>query len=195
MRGAAPEALQPPRPWPTAAPTATRRDSGCSGPARALRKAGDRAQASALLARAAELDTDGYGGLRARAILDGDTRGRQGPPALDLAAVQPTADDMAALDGWLKGRGLDPGSTWSASRPASPAYQRAALLYRVGVPEWAAWEIQDLGVRWESDPARLYGLARFAADHGDTTLGMRMALAAQKAAAARLPRSRSCSSG
>jgi soluble lytic murein transglycosylase len=59
------------------------------------------------------------------------------------------------------------------------------------MPEGASWELQDLAARWEYDPARLYGLARYAAERGDTTLGMRFAQAAQKAAGstvAALPR-------
>jgi soluble lytic murein transglycosylase len=143
-------------------------------------RAGDRAQASALLARAADIDRVGFGALRARAILDGDTGAVSGPAPLDPAALQPTPDDLAGLEGWLNAGGVD-GATLDREQAADPAYQRAALLYQVGLAEWASWELQELASRWEADPARLYGLARFAADHGDTALGMRFALAAQKA--------------
>jgi soluble lytic murein transglycosylase len=88
---------------------------------------------------------------------------------------------VAGLEGWLTGGGID-SATLTREQASEPGYQRAALLYKVGLPEWASWEIQELGSRWEADPGRLYGLARFAADHGDTTLGIRMAQAAQKAA-------------
>lgn len=181
MRGAAPEALQS-----AIALAGGEADGRWKGLAllwasKGLAKAGDRAQATALLARAAELDTDGFGGLRARAILDGDTRGVQGASNLDLGVLQPSADDLAGLDGWLSGRGID-AATLEREQANEPAYQRAALLYRVGMPEWAAWEIQELATRWEADPARLYGLARFVSDRGDIPLSMRMALAAQKAA-------------
>ncbi|MGE3272258.1 MAG: transglycosylase SLT domain-containing protein [Chloroflexota bacterium] len=146
-----------------------------------LTKVGDTAQATALLAQSAQVDTDGFGGLRARAILDGDVRGTQGKTELDLAVLQPTSDDIAGLTGWLSARGLDL-ATVEREQASEPAYQRAALLYRVGMPDWASWEIQELASRWEADPGRLYGLARYAADHGDTPLGMRLAQAARKAA-------------
>jgi soluble lytic murein transglycosylase len=181
MRGAAPEALQ--SAISLAGGEADGRWKGLAllWASKGLAKTGDRAQATALLARSAEIDTDGFGGLRARAILDGDTRGVQGPSTLDLATLQPSADDLAGLDGWLAGRGID-AATLEREQSSEPAYQRAALLYRVGMPDWAAWEIQELASRWEADPARLYGLARFTADRGDTPLSMRMAIAAQKAA-------------
>ena len=181
MRGAAPEALQ------TALALA---DSGAEGrpkglgllwASKSLAKSGDKAQAGALLARAAEQDTDGFGGLRARAILDGDSRGGQGPTNLNLSALQPTADDTSSLAAWLAARGADIG-TLDREAASDAGYQRAALLYQVGLPDWAAWEIQALATRWEADAARLYGLARFASERGDTPLGMRMALAAQKVA-------------
>ena len=181
MRGAAPEALAAAQALAESGTEGKSKGLGLLWASKALSRAGDTAQATALLARAAELDMDGYGGLRARAILDGDTRASQGPTGLDLAVLQPTAADVAALDGWLSGRGVDAGAL-EREQASEPGYQRAALLYRVGMPEWAAWELQELGARWESDPARLYGLARYASDRGDTTLGMRFALAAQKAA-------------
>ena len=181
MRGAASEALAAAQALADSGSEGKSKGLGLLWASKGLLKAGDRAQATALLARAAELDTDGYGGLRARAILDGDTRASQGTTALDLAVLQPTADDVAGLEGWLTGRGLE-SAALEREQAGEPAYRRAALLYRVGLPEWAAWELQELGARWETDPARLYGLARYAADRGDTTLGMRFALAAQKAA-------------
>jgi soluble lytic murein transglycosylase len=181
MRGAAPEALQQ-----AIALTGGDADSRWKGLAllwasKGLARANDPAQASALLARAAEIDSDGFGGLRARAILDGDARGVQGTADLDLSVLQPTPDDLAGLDGWLAARGVDR-ATLEREWASDPAYQRAALLYRVGLPDWAAWEVQELASRWESDPARLYGLARFVAERGDIPLSMRIALAAQKAA-------------
>ena len=181
MRGAAPEAVAAAQALADGGTEGKSKGLGLLWAGKGLLKAGDQAQATALLARAAELDTDGYGGLRARAILDGDARASQGPTGLDLGVLQPTNDDVAALEGWLKGRGLD-STALEREQAGEPGYQRAALLYRVGLSEWAAWELQELGARWESDPARLYGLARYAADRGDTTLGMRFALAAQKAA-------------
>jgi soluble lytic murein transglycosylase len=181
MRGATPEALQAAQALADSGAEGHPKGLGLLWASKGLMKAGDRAQASALLARAAELDPDGFGGLRARAILDGDARAGQGSPTLDLAVVQPTPDDQAGLTGWLAGGGID-AATLEREQAGEPAYQRAVLLYRVGLPEWAAWEIQELAARWEADPGRLYGLARFAADHGDTNLGMKMALAAQKAA-------------
>jgi len=181
MRGAAPEALK--SAVALAGGDAENRWKGLAllWASKGLSRANDGAQASALLARAAEIDTDGFGGLRARAILDGDTRGVQGGSDLNLAALQPSADDLAALDGWLAGRGVDR-ATLDREQASDPAYQRAALLYRVGMPDWASWEIQELASRWEADPARLYGLARFVSERGDIPLSMRMALAAQKAA-------------
>jgi soluble lytic murein transglycosylase len=179
-RGAAPEALQAANALAESGADSHSKGLGLLWAGKGLTTAGDPTQANTLLARAAELDPDGYGGLRARAILDGDMAGGQGSPTLDLATLQPTADDTAGLDGWLKAGGID-SATLQREQASEPGYQRAALLYRVGMPEWAAWEIQDLGTRWQADPGRLYGLARFAADHGDTTLGMRMALAIQKA--------------
>jgi soluble lytic murein transglycosylase len=179
MRGAAPEALQSAQALADSGADGHAKGLGLLWASKALSKANDPAQASALLSRAAELDPDGYGGLRARAILDGDLAANQGPTTLDLAAVQASATDTAALEAWLNGSGLNL-ATLQAEQARDPAYQRATLLYRVGMPEWAAWEVQELATRWESDPGRLYGLGRFAADHGDTTLGMRMALAAQK---------------
>jgi soluble lytic murein transglycosylase len=98
-----------------------------------------------------------------------------------MAVLQPGTDDVAALDGWLSGGGLNVAAL-EQEQSAEGAYQRAALLYRVGMPEWAGWELQELGARWEKDAGRLYGLARFANERGDTQLGMRFALAAQKAA-------------
>ncbi|MCC7367283.1 MAG: transglycosylase SLT domain-containing protein [Chloroflexi bacterium] len=183
MRGAAPEALQA-----AIALAGGEADGRWKGLAllwasKGLTKAGDRAQATALLARAAEIDTDGFGGLRARAILDGDTRGGQGSPDLDLAVLQPTPDDLAGLNGWLAGGGIDLAAL-EREQGSEPGYQRAALLYRVGMPEWAAWELQELAARWEADPGRLYGLARFASERGDTPISMRFALAAQKATGA-----------
>jgi soluble lytic murein transglycosylase len=181
MRGAAPEALAAAQALADGGTEGRSKGLGLLWASKGLLKADDGTQATAQLARAAELDTDGYGGLRARAILDGDTRGSQGPTTLDLAVLQPTVDDAAGLEGWLTGRGVDSGAL-EREQASEPAYRRAALLYRVGLPGWAAWELQELGARWESDPARLYGLARYAAERGDTTLGMRFAQAAQKAA-------------
>lgn len=181
MRGAASEALQ--TAVSLAAGEADGRWKGLAllWASKGLAKTGDRAQSAALLARSAEIDTDGFGGLRAKAIIEGDSRGGQGSPNFDLAVLQPTADDLAGLDGWLAGSGLDRAAL-EREQAGDPAYQRAALLYRVGMPEWASWEIQELASRWEADPARLYGLARFVADRGDTPLSMRMAMASQKAA-------------
>src|SRR5207245_281526 len=48
--------------------------------------------------------------------------------------------------------------------------------------EWASWELQDLAARWEQDAPRLYGLARFASEHGDAYFGIKFAQAAQKTA-------------
>jgi soluble lytic murein transglycosylase len=180
MRGAAPEALQAANALAESGADGHSKGLGLLWAGKGLTQAGDPTQANALLSRAAELDPDGYGGLRARAILDGDVSGGQGSPTLDLATLQPSADDLAGLDGWLKAGGID-AATLQREQASEPGYQRAALLYQVGMAEWASWEIQDLATRWEADPGRLYGLARFAADHGDTTLGMRMALAIQKA--------------
>ena len=87
MRGAAPEALQSAQALADSGADGKAKGLGLLWASKALAKAGDRAQASALLARAAELDADGYGGLRARAILDGDTAAGQGPATLDLAAA------------------------------------------------------------------------------------------------------------
>jgi soluble lytic murein transglycosylase len=180
-RGAAPEAVAAAQALAETGTEGRSKGLGLLWASKGLTQAGDQTQATELLARAADLDTDGYGGLRARAILDGDARATQGPIGLDLSVLQPTADDLAGLEGWLKGRGVDSGAL-EREQASEPAYQRAALLYRVGMPAWAAWELQELGARWESDAARLYGLARYAAERGDTTLGMRFALAAQKAA-------------
>jgi soluble lytic murein transglycosylase len=190
LRGAAPQALAAAQALAEGGADGKAKGLGLLWASKSLAKVGDRAQANALLNRAAELDADGYGGLRARAILEGDTRGGQGPADLDLSRLQPSSDDVASLEGWLKGRGID-SATLEREQASEPGYQRAALLYRIGMPEWASWELQDLAARWEFDPARLYGLARYAAERGDTTLGMRFALAAQKAAGstvAALPR-------
>lgn len=190
MRGAAPEALKAALELADSGADGKAKGLGLLWASKALSRANDPAQASALLSRAAQLDPDGYGGLRAKAILDGDAGAGQGSPTLDLAAVQASAEDVSALEGWLAGSGLSL-ATIQNEQGSDPHYQRATLLYRVGLPEWAAWELQELATRWEADPGRLYGLGRFAAEHGDTTLGMRMALAAQKAAGgslASLPR-------
>ena len=181
LRGAAPEALAAAQALAESGTEGKSKGLGLLWASKALVKANDPAQATALLARAAEIDTDGYGGLRARAILDGDTRAGQGPSALDLTLLQPTPDDHAVLESWLTGRGID-AATLDREQASDPAYQRAALLYQVGLPEWASWELQELGVRWASDPARLYGLARYASERGDIPLAMRFALASQKAA-------------
>jgi soluble lytic murein transglycosylase len=181
MRGAAPEAVQKALALADSGADGRPKGLGLLWASKALMKAGDPAQAAALLARAADQDVDGFGGLRARAILDGDTRGGQGPTDLNLSLLQPTAEDASALAAWLSAHGADT-ATLDREQASDPAYQRAALLYRVGMPDWAAWEMQELATRWEADAARLYGLARFAADRGDTPLAMRLALAAQKAA-------------
>lgn len=178
-RGATPEALQSALALADSGAEGRWKGLGLLWAGIGLNRAGDRAQGAALLARAADVDLDGYGGLRARAILTGDTRAVHQPATLDLAVLAPGADDVAALDRWLAGRGLD-AATLAREQAEEPAYRRAGLLYRVGLPEWAAWELQELAARWQTDAGRLYGLARFAMDQGDTTLSMRFALAAQK---------------
>jgi soluble lytic murein transglycosylase len=179
MRGAAPEALQTAQALADGGADGTWKGLGLLWAARGLNRTGDRAQASALLARAAELDGDGFGGLRAREILDGNDGALHKPAPLDPAVVQPSADDIAGIEGWLNAGGVD-SATLDREQAGDPAYQRAALLYRVGVSEWATWELQSLAERWQADPPRLYGLARFAADRGDTTLAMRLADTARK---------------
>jgi soluble lytic murein transglycosylase len=185
MRGTLPEAIQSTQALADGPADGIWKGLGLLWAAKGLNKAGDRAQASALLARAADADGVGFGGLRARAILDGDVGAVNQPNPFDPAAAQPTPDDVAGLEGWLSGAGLD-SSTLDREQASDPAYQRAALLYQVGLPEWASWELQELASRWENDPPRLFGLARFAAEHGDATLGMRLASAAQKATNATL---------
>jgi soluble lytic murein transglycosylase len=180
MRGAAPEALQTAQALAGGGADGTWKGLGLLWAAKGLNRSGDPAQATALLARAAEIDGDGFGGLRARDILDGNDGAIHKVGSLDPAATLPTTDDAAGLDSWLNGAGVD-SATLDREQASDPGYQRAALLYRVGVPEWAGWELQSLAERWQADPARLYGAARFAADRGDTPLAMRLADAARKA--------------
>ncbi|MCC6176414.1 MAG: transglycosylase SLT domain-containing protein [Chloroflexi bacterium] len=183
MRGAAPEAVAAARSLADGPAGEKWKGLGLLWASRALAGVGDPAQEAAVLAQAADLDRAGFGGLRARDILDGGARPRQQSTTLDPAVLQVSADDAAQLEGWLGGFGLSVAAL-DAEQANEPAYQRAALLYRVGLAEWAGWEVQDLATRYASDPARLYWLARFASERGATTLGMRTAMAAQKAAGA-----------
>ena len=147
---------------------------------KALVRAGDPEQANAILRQAADTDRDGFGGLRAGAIVSGDAKAMHAPRTLDPAILQPSSDDLAQLEGWLGARGVGP-VTLDAEQAADGTYVRAAALYRVGLNVWGGWELQDAADRYANDAARLFGLARFAADRGDVQLGMRFAMAAQKA--------------
>ena len=181
MRRAHPEAQATARELADREADGTWKGLGLLWASKALGRAGDRDGATALLRQAADADKDGFGGLRAGAILNGDAGAMHAPRPLDLARLQPTADDLAGIEAWLGGRGLGLVAL-DAEQATDPAYVRANHLHRVGLREWGGWELQDLAARHESDPARLYGLARFAADRGEAGLGMRFALAAHRAA-------------
>lgn len=147
---------------------------------KALGRAGDGAQAEALLRQAADTDRDGFGGLRAGAILGGDTKAMHAPRGLNAAVLQPSSQELDQVEGWLAARGTGLVAL-DAEQATDGAFVRAAALYRVGLNEWGGWELQDAAGRIENDAARLFGLARFAADRGDAQLGMRYAMAAQRA--------------
>lgn len=146
---------------------------------KALGRAGDPEQANALLRRAAELDRDGFGGLRAGAIVGGDLRATHTARTLDPASLRTTADDANQIESWLSGHGLGLAAL-DAEHATDGRFVRAGQLYRVGLRDWAGWELQDVATEYEKDAPRLYGLARFASDRGDAQLGMRFAAAARR---------------
>ncbi len=146
---------------------------------KAFARAGDRGQAEQAWRRAADLDPDDFGGLRARAILEGDAGAVATARLFDPSVLEPTDADRAELDRWLAQRGLD-SSALSDEQAADANYKHARELFRLGLREEARWELQEIGTRFAADPARLFWLARFAHERGEAQLGMRLAVDARK---------------
>ena len=179
-RGGNPEAVAAAQELTAGSGAASWKGLGLFWAGKALAQAGDRAQAEETWRRAAELAPDDFGGLRAGAMLEGDSPAVAAPRPLDPAVLEPTDADRAELDGWLAARGLDTGAL-ADEQAADANYARAAELLRLGLRDEARWELQEIGARLATDSPRLYWLARFAHERGESQLGMRFAVEARRA--------------
>ncbi|MFN8523706.1 MAG: transglycosylase SLT domain-containing protein [Chloroflexota bacterium] len=157
---------------------------------KAYGRAGDQAQAQAALRRAADLDRDHYGGLRAAALLVADGSPMHAAAPLRRERLQPAEDERTELDAWMAGRGAGL-SALDAEYDTEPAYQRAQALYQTGARLFGDWELEELRARSSADAPRLVQIARFAARQGQHRLALLNAREAQRAAgqpAGALPR-------
>jgi soluble lytic murein transglycosylase len=119
-------------------------------------------EAQARWREAAAAGPDDYYGLRAKALLAGDSDAA--PGALDAARLAPPAADDA-LAAWLAGTGADT-SSLARELAADAAWRRGAALWELGLRAEAGWEFDDLRDRFAADPARLYALGAALRDLG-----------------------------
>ncbi|MBA2449291.1 MAG: tetratricopeptide repeat protein, partial [Chloroflexi bacterium] len=180
LRGALPEAVQTARELASGGADSRWKGLALLWAGKALARSGDPAGATRAWQQAADLDPNDFGGLRARAILDGEPRPTSRPRALDLTALLPTAADRAELEGWLRANGVHPAAL-DAEQANDSHYVQARELVRVGLREQARWELEQVGSRVANDPARLYALAQAAHDWGEPRLGIRYAVEARRA--------------
>ena len=146
---------------------------------KAFDRAGDGDQAQTAWHQATDVDPDYFGGLRAGAILGGDSRARHAPRPLNMTSLSPATADHAELEQWLTRLGTD-SSTLRAERLSDGNYLRAEELFRLGLREQARWELHEVAARVAGDPPRLYGLADLAAERGESQLSMRFAVEARQ---------------
>lgn len=145
-----------------------------------LAQRGDSAGARARWREAAGVDPTGYFGLRARALL-----GELGPSPSDLTTIAPPPRD-AALEAWL--RAHDPEGRAEEAVRGDPAFRRGLALADMGMRDEASWELADLVTRWQGDRARLYFLARGAAEAGLFDVALSAGARLLDAGSAALPR-------
>ncbi len=156
---------------------------------KAFALAGDAPQALDAWRLAADVDADYFGGLRARAILDGDLRAEHTARALEAAQLEPSVADLAELAAWLARHGA-PGDL-DTQLGGDPNVALAGALYRIGLRPQASWELEEVAARRANEPGALFWLARYAAGQGEAQLGVRFAEQAKRASGeplAALPR-------
>lgn len=125
---------------------------------------GDPAAAAESWQQAVAAQPEGYYGLRARALLDGEPATASAAP-LEPDALPPNEADDRDLQAWLAERGQTL-EALAADLAADPSFQRGDLLLRLGLRREARWEFDDLADRSARDPARLVVLADALRDRG-----------------------------
>jgi soluble lytic murein transglycosylase len=180
FRGAWPEAVAAGRDLAAGGADPRWKGLGLLWAGKALARAGDGPQAETLWRQASDVDLDEPGGLRARALLSGDDQAVQSAAPLDPARLRPSEGEQRELASWLARYGTDP-STLEAEQRSDAAYALAGELYGVGLREQGGWELQEVSARVGKDPARLFWLARYADERGDTLLSILFATQAREA--------------
>jgi soluble lytic murein transglycosylase len=146
-------------------------------------RAGDQATARARWQAAVDVGPSWYGGLRARGLLDSGADLLASPRPLDLTRVEPTRDDLDEFDAWLAARGASLDAL-VGEQTAEPALARADELLALGLATEAAWELDDLAVKYAGDAARLAALSL--ALHGRSLDNAAIKMAQQALDAARV---------
>jgi soluble lytic murein transglycosylase len=132
--------------------------------------------------RSATVDGNRYGGLRATAILAGESRPANQPRA--WSGVAPLTDDSRGA--WLGSKGVDLGSV-ERELNESAGVRLMGELYGLGLRTYGDWESSELSARWHDKPGHLFELAARVADHGQHRFALRTANEGWRASGDQIP--------
>lgn len=144
---------------------------------KAAQLAGNDAEATARWQRAVEIGPDTFSGLRAASLLAGNALAQH-----EFRIYAPPTDPPAGepeLNTWLSQHGGSRDALDSQLNQ-DPAWQRAVELIRLGLREYATWELDALAGQASQSAAATYHLAELQVTNGFTSLGLRTAEAAAR---------------
>lgn len=135
---------------------------------KAHERLGNTGEAVARWQRAGQVGPDVFGGLRAQALLLGDSLAGHVVQPSSNAALSPGEFELAELEDWLIAQGTT-GQALGEARETDPFYLRAQELIRLGLRDQATWELEAVQTRAAQSPhsaAELYQLAAIQAELG-----------------------------